>query len=456
MYRQTRKAKGSKRIFLLCMGGAALAAALACFCVYRLVQPPSSPHPAPPSTEGPGALAEDPSAKEALPSPVDPLPQGFAEIAPGWYMRPAAWLDQTGLCRSVPLYELQTQIPAQIFPLEAEAFQIETIPLESLQIELELIRFQGGSFLLRESTGPSLRGCFSPDRQAYIFTAHDPETRCSSLYRLHIPERRLEKLSRDAVGEYDVRKLNKGLTDGAQLHWADDPLVSPDGRWIAYQSDRRTYEDFLRSQEAAGYPSGRDLCDIWVYDTKTGDESLLAREGYIDQWIGDRLIYRCYLNGQDTYYAVSPLELDAGPERLPIPVTADTLSTEAFLGSTVYGAQEAEGLICYDAATGATFSFPIPPTNRYSQMQCSPDRSRMVRLIREDDLQWSLQTAGRDGALVCLSLPNRAQQAVEASPYQGIALLGFWGNNRVLLLGQFEEDGIKTSYYILADLDRLA
>ncbi len=72
----------------------------------------------------------------------------------------------------------------------------------------------------------------------------------------------VQKISRDQVGGYDMEKLEElqntedAPTDVGQLHWIINPTPSEDNTLVAYQSNRRTYEDFVRRYREDGEKEG--------------------------------------------------------------------------------------------------------------------------------------------------------------------------------------------------------
>lgn len=112
----------------------------------------------------------------------------------------------------------------------------------------------------------------------------------------------VQKISRDQVGGYDMEKLEElqntedAPTDVGQLHWIINPTPSEDNSLVAYQSNRRTYEDFVRRYREDGEKEGFRIGlyledDIWYIDMATGEESLLVEDAAAIVWAGRTLIY---------------------------------------------------------------------------------------------------------------------------------------------------------------------
>ncbi len=123
-----------------------------------------------------------------------------------------------------------------------------------------------------------------------------------SLFMYNSADGTVQKISRDQVGGYDMEKLEElqntedAPTDVGQLHWIINPTPSEDNSLVAYQSNRRTYEDFVRRYREDGEKEGFRIGlyledDIWYIDMATGEESLLVEDAAAIVWAGRTLIY---------------------------------------------------------------------------------------------------------------------------------------------------------------------
>jgi WD40 repeat protein len=156
-----------------------------------------------------------------------------------------------------------------------------TIPVsgQNLQLLVRSARFRGRQVLFN-AAGDGPRLLPSPtDADTYIFAHSDHLWRLS---RGGTPQ----PVTRDAVHGFDRQRLREQAQqrEGVYLIWAAAPMWSPDGRMVAYVTNRQTI-----AAKATGGQS------IWIVDPRTGAERPLleGRETWFAPigWLGAELLF---------------------------------------------------------------------------------------------------------------------------------------------------------------------
>ena len=149
-----------------------------------------------------------------------------------------------------------------------------------------------------------------------LFRVTEQYMNCNALFSYDVESGTVRRLSSYQVDGYNASRLDELAqaddvpTDFWWLEWIAWPKLSEDSSFVAYQSNRRTYEDFIRryreNGEKEGLSIGRYLRnDIWYIDLGTGEESLLVEDATAIVWAGHTLIY-----SQDTDDTLWKIDVD--------------------------------------------------------------------------------------------------------------------------------------------------
>ena len=336
-------------------------------------------------------------------------------------------------------------VPDQIPPQDAGMVKSESIPLGINDLYLQLVSYNGKRFLPYKSRAES-RALLSADGAYYTFAAKDGNIGADSLYRFRISDQKLEKLSKDICGKYDALKMRIEDQNQDDICWVRSPKSSGDGRYVAYESNRRDFLDFLNDRQKPYEDGQGERVDIWLYDTDSGEESLLVEEAYALCWEGDCLIYERGL----TYYSLS-LD-DKKTEKLFV---EDFNEPTRYEGNHVFMKRTDHAAFCLDVQTKESFSFPIP--NNGQSIYLNADRSQLACFSYEDkgnQTQFLLQTADRAGHAETYILPKQIQQAIGVYATRSLEILGFLDDHTVVLLGSNLTDVVNASYFIIIDLGK--
>lgn len=251
-------------------------------------------------------------------------------------------------------------------------------------------------------------GLYVLEADSRLFTI-DPETGATR----SVTPNSIQGLDRNKVLQ---AARERGVLD--PLSWADDPLISPDGRFISYLSNRRTF------RESTDTGSTALSNDLWVYGVESGAHYLAAQDVASAPlyWLdGQRIAYAAETSGTRPYqvYAFSVDARQAEP-------VGDGLQQLAGAGQPGFaGVERVDGpttlsLYGWDGSLRGTFAqdtIHIP-----------------VHFDEIGNLCLVATHAGQPGLYVHI-LDENLQSVLVAEPPNGhllLQLLGWWGDRCII------------------------
>ena len=147
--------------------------------------------------------------------------------------------------------------------------------------------------------------CISKDGLTIVYLGHDPTEERFGLMTYNVETKTSQLVSSDVYdGKTAAYFQEISLGDGYGVKWIENPVLSEDNLLIAYDSNRRTYEDYLKEvQEYGGEWDESDpkndhvpypATDIWVKDLASGEEYLLLKNAGVQFWVGRSLVYMAH------------------------------------------------------------------------------------------------------------------------------------------------------------------